>query len=101
MNKPMADQTTRFRCRLWLVALIGVIVRRRVRADWKQEWEAELRNQEALCTEWDRLKLANETGTVFAQPRRVLGCNVAAATKIGGRDVSRRALRVANVAEET
>jgi hypothetical protein len=38
----MADstQTTRFRFWLWLIALVGVIVPRRLRADWRQEWEA-------------------------------------------------------------
>lgn len=33
---------------LWLIKLIGVLVPRRVRADWRQEWEAELRRREAL-----------------------------------------------------
>jgi hypothetical protein len=28
---------------LWLIRVIGVIVPRRLRADWRQEWEAELR----------------------------------------------------------
>jgi len=27
---------------LWLIALVGVIVPRRLRADWRQEWEREL-----------------------------------------------------------
>ena len=27
----------------WLIALVGVIVPRRLRADWRQEWESELR----------------------------------------------------------
>ena len=40
---------------LWLIKLIGVIVPRRLRADWKQEWEAELRYREALLADWDRL----------------------------------------------
>ncbi len=40
---------------LWLIKFIGVIVPRRLRADWRQEWEAELRYREALLTEWDRL----------------------------------------------
>src|SRR5215831_18682457 len=40
---------------LWLIALVGVIVPRRLRADWRQEWEAELRNREALLADWDRL----------------------------------------------
>ncbi|MDQ3011570.1 MAG: hypothetical protein M3X11_12795 [Acidobacteriota bacterium] len=26
----------------WLIRVIGVIVPRRLRADWRQEWEAEL-----------------------------------------------------------
>jgi predicted permease len=50
-----ATQTTRFRFWLWLIALIGVIVPRRLRADWRQEWEAELRYREALLAEWDKL----------------------------------------------
>src|SRR5262249_25648474 len=55
--KPMADpnQTPRFRFWLWLIALVGVIVPRRLRANWRQEWEAELRHREALLAEWDRL----------------------------------------------
>src|SRR5262245_49142218 len=53
----MADSTptNRFRFWLWLIRMIGVIVPRRLRADWKQEWEAELRNREALLAEWERL----------------------------------------------
>src|SRR5436190_4501061 len=40
---------------LWLIRLIGVIVPRRLRADWRQEWEAELRYREMLLAEWDKL----------------------------------------------
>src|SRR6185503_15024880 len=40
---------------LWLIRLIGVIVPRRLRADWRQEWEAELQYREALLVEWDKL----------------------------------------------
>ena len=40
---------------LRLIALIGVIVPRRVRADWRQEWESELRYREMLLADWDRL----------------------------------------------
>lgn len=50
-----ARQTTRFRFWLWLIRLIGVIVPRRLRADWRQEWEAELRHRELLLADWDRL----------------------------------------------
>ena len=48
-------ETTRFRFWLWLIGIIGVIVPRRLRADWRQEWEAELRYREALLVDWDRL----------------------------------------------
>src|SRR4030095_7962112 len=44
-----------FRFWLWLVRVIGVIVPRRLRADWRQEWEAELRYREELLAEWDNL----------------------------------------------
>ena len=40
---------------LRLIALIGVIVPRRLRADWRQEWEAELRYREERLAEWERL----------------------------------------------
>src|SRR3989442_8616259 len=40
---------------LWLIGVLGVIVPRRLRADWKQEWEAELRHREALLADWDKL----------------------------------------------
>src|SRR5438874_8516481 len=55
-----ATPTTRFRFWLWLVALVGVIVPRRLRSDWRQEWEAELRHREALLAEWDRLDWHNK-----------------------------------------
>jgi predicted permease len=53
----MADvnRTTRFRFWRWLIRVIGVIVPRRLRADWRQEWEAELRYRETLLAQWDRL----------------------------------------------
>src|SRR6185436_7022745 len=38
-----------------LIALVGVIVPRRLRADWRREWESELSHREALLAEWDRL----------------------------------------------
>src|SRR5438552_6857452 len=40
---------------LRLIALIGVLVPQRLRADWRQEWEAELQYREALLAEWDQL----------------------------------------------
>ena len=38
-----------------LIYLLGVIVPRRLRADWRQEWEAELRHREELLANWDQL----------------------------------------------
>ena len=40
---------------LWFINFIGVIVPQRLRADWRQEWQAELRYREMLLAEWDRL----------------------------------------------
>ncbi len=40
---------------LWLIRMIGVIVPRSLRADWRQEWEAELRSREELLIEWENL----------------------------------------------
>jgi putative ABC transport system permease protein len=45
---------------LWLIRAIGVIVPRRLRADWRQEWEAELQCREMLLAEWDRLDWRNK-----------------------------------------
>ena len=45
---------------LWLIRVIGVIVPRRLRADWRQEWEAELRYREALLAKWDKLNWRNK-----------------------------------------
>ena len=46
----MSEPTGKFRARphLCLIALIGVIVPRGLRADWRQEWEAELHYREML-----------------------------------------------------
>src|SRR5712691_13529622 len=66
----------------WLIALIGLIVPRRLRTDWRQEWEAELRYRELLLEEWDRLDwrhkldlLRRSTGAfwdaLLLQPRRL------------------------------
>jgi putative ABC transport system permease protein len=40
---------------LWLIRFVGLIVPRRLRADWRQEWEAELHCRETLLAEWDKL----------------------------------------------
>ena len=49
-----------FRFWLWLIRLIGVIVPRRLRADWRQEWESELNHRERLLADWDRLSWRNK-----------------------------------------
>src|SRR5215510_2134283 len=55
--KPVTNsaQTTRFRFWRWLITFIGVIVPRRFRARFRQEWEAELEYREAMLARWDRL----------------------------------------------
>jgi putative ABC transport system permease protein len=45
---------------LWLIKFFGVIVPRRLRADWRQEWEAELLYRESLLADWDRLGWQNK-----------------------------------------
>ncbi|MEW6128149.1 MAG: ABC transporter permease [Acidobacteriota bacterium] len=49
------DEASKLKAHLWLIHLIGIIVPRRLRADWRQEWEAELRFREMLLSEWDNL----------------------------------------------
>jgi predicted permease len=63
----MADSTStiRFRFWIWLIRLIGVIVPRRLRAGWRQEWEAELQHRELLLSEWERLNLRNKLDLVW------------------------------------
>src|SRR5262245_16456763 len=58
----MADtnRTTRFRFWFWLIRFIGVIVPRRFRARFRQEWEAELEYREELLARWDRLDWQNK-----------------------------------------
>jgi hypothetical protein len=45
---------------IWFIRLVGVIVPRRLRADWRQEWEAELRYREDLLAGWERLNSRNK-----------------------------------------
>src|SRR6185295_12706439 len=60
-----ARQPSRFRFWLWLIRIIGVIVPRRLRADWKQEWEAELRYRELLLVDWDKLNWKTKLDLFF------------------------------------
>src|SRR5262249_53935684 len=50
---------------LWLITFIGVIVPRRLRADWRQEWEAELRYRETRLAEWDKLDRRNKLALLW------------------------------------
>ncbi|MBO0861933.1 MAG: ABC transporter permease [Chloracidobacterium sp.] len=45
---------------LSLIRAIGMVVPRRLRDDWRQEWEAELRSRETLLAEWDKLDWRNK-----------------------------------------
>jgi putative ABC transport system permease protein len=75
-------QTNRVRFWLWLIRFIGLIVPQRLRADWRQEWEAELRYREELLADWDRLDWRNKVDllrrsvgafrdALLLQPRRL------------------------------
>src|SRR5215471_7654443 len=75
-------QTTRFRFWFWLIRFIGVIVPRRFRARFRQEWEAELEYREELLARWDRLDWRNKLellwrslgafwDALWLQPRRL------------------------------
>jgi len=50
---------------LWLISFIGVIVPGHVRADWRQEWIAELRYREALLAEWEQLNWRTKTSLAW------------------------------------
>jgi hypothetical protein len=50
---------------LWLIAFIGVLVPRRLRADWRQEWEAELQWREQQLAEWDKLDAKNKLALLW------------------------------------
>src|SRR5262250_1728545 len=52
--------TNRFRFWRWLIRFIGVIVPRRFRARFRQEWEAELEYREEMLARWDRLDWRNK-----------------------------------------
>jgi putative ABC transport system permease protein len=60
------------RLHLRLIQFIGLIVPRRLRADWRQEWEAELQWREHQLAPWDKLDWQNK----FALLRRSLGAFV-------------------------
>jgi predicted permease len=57
---------------LWLIRTLGVLIPERLRADWRQEWEAELQYREELLAEWDKLDWRNKLDLL----RRSLGAFV-------------------------
>ncbi|HKY44957.1 MAG TPA: ABC transporter permease [Pyrinomonadaceae bacterium] len=60
------SQQTRTRPWLWPIAFIGVIVPARLRADWRQEWVAELRYREELLAEWERLNWRTKLNLIWS-----------------------------------
>src|SRR5262245_11374665 len=73
---------TQVKPHLWLITFIGSLVPRRLRADWRQEWEAELRHRESLLADWDNLNwrtkldllwhsLGSFADALWLQPRRM------------------------------
>lgn len=78
--RPIVERLVR-QPHLWLIGFIGLIVPRRLRGDWRREWESELRHRELMLAEWDRLDgrhklelLRRSTGAfldaLWLQPRR-------------------------------
>lgn len=55
MSNPSSENRRSLKLHFRLIAFVGVIVPRRLRADWRQEWEAELQYREAMLEEWNRL----------------------------------------------
>src|SRR5262245_40505665 len=60
MSNPNYKRKEFLKPHLWLIRVIGLTVPRRLRADWRQEWEAELRYRERSLAEWDRLDWRNK-----------------------------------------
>jgi putative ABC transport system permease protein len=58
-------RTNRFRFWRWLIRFIGVIVPRRFRARFRQEWEAELQYREELLARWDKLDRRHKFGLLL------------------------------------
>jgi len=69
MSNPDEERGDLLKPHLWLIQYIGLIVPRRLRADWKQEWEAELRYRELMLADWDKLNWKTRVDLV----RRSLG----------------------------
>ncbi|HMG35710.1 MAG TPA: hypothetical protein VKM94_17370 [Blastocatellia bacterium] len=83
----------------WVVSLLGWIVPRRIRKDWRQEWEAELGSRKAVLWKWQKLdwrgradllrrSLGALRDALFLQPRR-LEDEILQDVRYGVRDKSR------------
>jgi putative ABC transport system permease protein len=59
------SQATRFRFWLWVISFLGVIVPRRIRPDWRQEWLAELQYREELLSDWQNLNWKTKTDLLW------------------------------------
>jgi predicted permease len=77
-NKKLSHLSTS----VWLVRFVGLIVPCSLRADWRQEWEAELSYREAMLADWDKLNwktkldllrrsLSSFWDALLLQPRRL------------------------------
>src|SRR5262249_52885842 len=69
----MREVRAQMKPHLWLITFIGVIVPRRLRSDWRREWEAELRYRETLLAEWERLDLRAQRALLWDSPGAVSG----------------------------
>jgi putative ABC transport system permease protein len=58
-------RTNRYRIWIWLIRFMGVIVPRRFRDRFRQEWEAELEYREELLARWDRLGWRSKFGLLW------------------------------------
>jgi predicted permease len=60
-----SKKKTHFRFWSWIIAFIGIIVPLRLRADWRQEWEAEMNHRESNLAKWDKLNWRNKVDLVW------------------------------------
>jgi putative ABC transport system permease protein len=67
-EKPTTRERRRRIPSLWrgMILLIGVLVPRALRADWRREWEAELQHRERVLADWDHLTPRHKLG-LFGQ----------------------------------
>src|SRR5262249_45852865 len=64
-----AQNRPRSRLHLRLIRVVGLIIPKRLRSDWRREWEAELSSRELLLANWDKLHWRSKLDLI----RRSLG----------------------------